>query len=130
MILSPKSFAFPFSGDLVRNLSSFRMRHVPCGAFTFKIVVVGNPGVGKTSLVYRFTEGRVPAEYRPTIGVNILTKVMYLNATTQIKWIIWDTGDMGRLEYLRNALFKGAAAILFVFDKTLKSSPSGHREQG
>ncbi len=113
---------YSLSENLLQNFEAVRYKKVPRGAFTFKIIIVGNPGVGKTSLVYRFTEGRLPAEYKPTLGVNILTKVMHIRRDTEVKWIIWDVGSQRRMEHLRQIFYKGAAAILLVFDQTNPAS--------
>ncbi len=118
MAIPPKSIALPECGNLVLNVSRSSCKRIPRGAFTFKVVIVGNPGVGKTSLVYRFAEGHLPAEYRPTLGVNILAKVIHISRDTDIKWIIWDVGSQRRTEHLRKAFYRGATAILLVFDKT------------
>ncbi len=115
--MPPKSVALPECGNLMQDELRSSCKQIPRGAFTFKVVFVGNPGVGKTSLVYRFAEGHLPAEYRPTLGVNILTKVTHISRDTDIKWIIWDVGSQRRMEHLRKAFYRGAAAILLVFDK-------------
>ncbi len=122
MAMPPKSGALPHCGNLVQDELRMSCIKVPRGAFTFKVVIVGNPGVGKTSLVYRFAEGRLPAEYRPTLGVNILTKVTHLCRDTDIKWIIWDVGSQRRMEPLRKAFYRGAASVLLVYDKTNPTS--------
>ncbi len=118
MVMPPKTIALPECGNLVLDKSRTSCKKIPWGAYTFKIVIVGNPGVGKTSLVYRFAEGRLPVDYRPTLGVNILTKITRISEGTDIKWIIWDVGSQRRMEPLRKAFYRGAAAILLVFDKT------------
>ena len=122
MIMPQKSVDLPFVRDFLQQLSSSRCKPIPSWAFTFKVILIGNPGVGKTSLLLNFAESRLPAEYQPTLGVNIITKVTHIRRDTEIKWIIWDVGCQRRMEHLRKALYNGAAAVLLVFDKTNPTS--------
>ena len=52
--------------------------------FTLKIIVIGEPAVGKTSLVKRFVSGRFTTDYRSSIGTNIFTKKIVLKNNTEI----------------------------------------------
>lgn len=59
--------------------------------FLFKVVLVGNAGVGKTCLVRRFTQGLFPPGQGATIGVDFMIKTVEVEGE-KIKLQIWDTG--------------------------------------
>ena len=63
--------------------------------FLFKIVLVGNAGVGKTCLVRRFTQGAFPCGQGATIGVDFMIKSLTVNGI-KVKLQIWDTAGQER----------------------------------
>lgn len=55
--------------------------------------MVGNGGVGKTSMIRRFCKGMFTDEYKKTIGVDFLEKSLYVEALGQeVRFMLWDTG--------------------------------------
>jgi small GTP-binding protein len=85
--------------------------------YRFKIIVVGDPAVGKTSLVLRFTDRAFRRTYLPTIGVNIsekTTKVKDYN----IRFIIWDIAGQTKFQIMRKHFYGGADGLLIMFDLT------------
>jgi len=59
--------------------------------YTFKIGLLGDEGTGKTSLVNRFIEGKFEIDYKPTLGVSILTKKISIkNPDVIVNLVIWD----------------------------------------
>lgn len=88
--------------------------------FLFKVVLIGNSGVGKTCLVRRFTQGVFPKGQGATIGVDFMIKTLEIeNSAGQreaVKLQIWDTGilltQLARLKLLTYHIFSsGARAI-------------------
>lgn len=89
--------------------------------FVVKVVIVGDWGVGKTSLIRRFAENRFDHDYKPSIGVNIVTKIIDVKGR-KLKLQLFDTGGQERFEPLRKKYYTGANAVIFVFDITRPSS--------
>jgi len=86
-----------------------------------KIIVLGESGVGKTSLLIRYVENRFTLNTKSTIGANFLTKRMELDdkvATCQI----WDTAGQERFQGLGTAFYRGSDGVVFVFDVTQRKS--------
>lgn len=80
-----------------------------------KVLLVGNFGVGKTSLIRRFVLNEFSEDYISTIGVRVSKKVVeYKNET--IKLMIWDVAGTSGNEKIPKAYFLGAHAAMFVFD--------------
>ncbi|WP_439130511.1 Rab family GTPase [Polaribacter sp.] len=82
-----------------------------------KVLLVGNFGVGKTSLIRRFVLNEFSEDYISTIGVRVSTKIIDLN-TEKIKLLIWDVAGTNADEKVPKAYFLGASAAMYVFDVT------------
>ncbi|QTD38062.1 GTP-binding protein [Polaribacter batillariae] len=86
-----------------------------------KVLLVGNFGVGKTSLIRRFVLNEFSEEYISTIGVRVSSKVVtYENQ--EIKLLIWDVAGTSGNEKIPKAYFLGASAAMFVFDVSRKET--------
>jgi small GTP-binding protein len=89
--------------------------------FVVKVVIVGDWGVGKTSLIRRFAENKFEHDYKPSIGVNIVTKVIDVKGR-KLKLQLFDTGGQERFRPLRQRYYTGSNAVVFVFDITRAAS--------
>ncbi|KAK3041656.1 hypothetical protein RJ639_001466 [Escallonia herrerae] len=86
-----------------------------------KLVLLGDMGTGKTSLVLRFVKGQFYDYQESTIGAAFFTQVLSLNEAT-IKFDIWDTAGQERYHSLAPMYYRGAAAAVVVYDITSKES--------
>lgn len=82
-----------------------------------KVLLVGNFGVGKTSLIRRFVNNEFSEDYISTIGVRVSTKEIKIN-NQLLKLLIWDVAGTQNDEKVPKAYFLGASAAMFVFDLT------------
>merc|ERR1712060_968696 len=89
--------------------------------FQFKLVLLGDSAVGKSSLVLRFVKGHFFEYQESTIGAAFLTQTVALNDTT-VKFEIWDTAGQERYHSLAPMYYRGAAAAIVTFDITSKNS--------
>jgi small GTP-binding protein len=87
-------------------------------SFKLKVLLTGAAAVGKTSLVQRFIKNRFAANYKLTVGVDILTKDVEFKPQEIATLSIWDIGGQQRFEFIRSTFYKGAAGALLVFDLT------------
>ncbi|MHA1724731.1 MAG: Rab family GTPase [Promethearchaeota archaeon] len=87
-------------------------------SFKLKVLLTGAAAVGKTSLVQRFIKNRFAANYKLTVGVDILTKDVEFKPGEIATLSIWDIGGQQRFEFIRSTFYKGAAGALLVFDLT------------
>jgi small GTP-binding protein len=90
-------------------------------SFKIKVLLCGEGAVGKTSLIQRFVQAHFQANYKLTVGVDILTKDVSIGnpGNEQIVTLsIWDIGGQARFEFIRSTFYKGAAGALIVFDLT------------
>lgn len=80
-----------------------------------KLVLLGDMGTGKTSLVLRFIKGQFFDHQEPTIGAAFFTQVLSLSEAT-VKFDIWDTAGQERYHSLAPMYYRGAAAAVVVYD--------------
>ncbi|XP_028835419.1 ras-related protein Rab-25b [Denticeps clupeoides] len=83
--------------------------------FVFKVVLIGESGVGKSNLLSRFTKNEFNHDSRTTIGVEFSTRTVQLNGLT-IKAQIWDTAGLERYRAITSAYYRGAVGALLVYD--------------
>jgi small GTP-binding protein len=83
----------------------------------FKTVLVGEGGVGKTSITLRYTEDLFDDQMRMTIGVNFASKEITL-PNSSLRLSIWDLGGQPRFRDVVTGYFKGAKFALAVYDIT------------
>ena len=83
--------------------------------FTFKLLTIGESGVGKTSILRRFVENEFSKTHLATIGIDYRTKVLHIYGK-DIKLKIWDTAGQERYHNITSQIFKGAEGILLVYD--------------
>lgn len=83
--------------------------------FVFKVVLIGESGVGKSNLLSRFTKNEFSHDSRTTIGVEFSTRTVQLNGLT-IKAQIWDTAGLERYRAITSAYYRGAVGALLVYD--------------
>ena len=80
-----------------------------------KVLLVGNFGVGKTSLIRRFVLNEFSEDYISTIGVRVSTKMINVESE-EMKLLIWDVAGTNDDEKIPKAYFLGASAAMYVFD--------------
>ena len=87
----------------------------------FKIVIIGDSGVGKSCLLLRFADDTFTDNFYTTIGVDFRFKCVQINEK-KIKLQIWDTAGQERFKTVTSAYYRGADGILIVYDQTDKNS--------
>ncbi|OMJ81863.1 hypothetical protein SteCoe_17562 [Stentor coeruleus] len=89
--------------------------------YLFKIVLVGDSGVGKSCLLLRFADDTFSESYISTIGVDFRFKTLSIDGQI-IKLQIWDTAGQERFKTITSAYYRGADGVILVFDKTSRDT--------
>ncbi|KAG6581369.1 ras-related protein RABA1c-like [Cucurbita pepo subsp. pepo] len=89
--------------------------------YLFKVVLIGDSGVGKSNLLSRFTKNEFSLESKSTIGVEFATRSLNLDGKV-IKAQIWDTAGQERYRAITSAYYRGAVGALIVYDVTRHST--------
>jgi len=90
--------------------------------YRIKVIIIGEAGVGKTSLVKRFVSGHFTKDYRTSIGANLFIKELNLNSGNNVSIQIWDIAGQERWKKMRHLYYKGAHGALIVGDFTRVNS--------
>ncbi|XXG72149.1 hypothetical protein AAC387_Pa07g1308 [Persea americana] len=85
--------------------------------YLFKVVLIGDSGVGKSNILSRFTRNEFCLESKSTIGVEFATRTLQVEGKT-IKAQIWDTAGQERYRAITSAYYRGALGALLVYDVT------------
>jgi len=83
--------------------------------YLYKVVLIGDSGVGKSNLLSRFTRNEFNLETKSTIGVEFATRSIQADGKT-IKAQIWDTAGQERYRAITSAYYRGAVGALLVYD--------------
>uniref|UniRef100_V5HJC9 Ras-related protein Rab-43 n=1 Tax=Ixodes ricinus TaxID=34613 RepID=V5HJC9_IXORI len=89
--------------------------------FLFKIVLIGNCGVGKTCVVHRFKSGMYVERHGNTIGVDFAMKTLTVEGK-KVKLQIWDTAGQERFRTITQSYYRSANGVIIVYDITKRSS--------
>ena len=92
-------------------------------AKTLKVVLIGESGVGKTSIISRYINNTFTSVLMSTTGASFASKTMMLEKENQsIKFEIWDTAGQEKFRALAKVFYKNAAVCILVYDITRKTS--------
>lgn len=89
---------------------------------TLKILIIGESGVGKSSLLLRFTDDTFDPEQASTIGVDFKVKTITVEGNNKAKLAIWDTAGQERFRTLTPSYYRGAQGVILVYDVSSKQS--------
>jgi len=87
----------------------------------FKIVIVGDSGVGKSCVLMRFADDEFTENFLSTIGVDFRFRTMFIHGL-HIKLQIWDTAGQERFKTITSAYYRGADALIITYDITSKET--------
>jgi len=89
--------------------------------YLFKLVLIGDSGVGKSCLLLRFADDAFTESYISTIGVDFRFRTVKMDKKT-VKLQIWDTAGQERFRTITSAYYRGADGIIMVYDTTSSDS--------
>jgi len=89
--------------------------------YVFRMLLIGDSGTGKSSLLLRFTENKFNDYHATTIGVDFRIRTVFVNNRV-IKLQIWDTAGLERFRTITNAYYRNVDIIMIVYDITNRNS--------
>lgn len=88
----------------------------------FKIIIIGDPTVGKTSYIQRYVHQSYQTDYKGTIGVDFALKVVKWTDSVSIKLQLWDIAGQERFTSMTRVYYKDAHACVIMFDLSQRST--------
>lgn len=88
---------------------------------TLKILIIGESGVGKSSLLIRFTDDTFDPDIGSTIGVDFKVKTINIDGN-KMKLALWDTAGQERFRTLTPSYYRGAQGVVFVYDVSVRQT--------
>ena len=97
-------------------------------AYSIKVVLLGNPGVGKSNIALRFTEGKFDESATSTVVVSMHPRIINFKSGNSFKINIWDTAGQEKYRSIAATYYKDAQAAILVYDCTNEKSFIGVKE--
>uniref|UniRef100_A0AAZ3PEB6 Ras-related protein Rab-3 n=1 Tax=Oncorhynchus tshawytscha TaxID=74940 RepID=A0AAZ3PEB6_ONCTS len=89
--------------------------------YMFKLLIIGNSSVGKTSFLFRYADDSFTSAFVSTVGIDFKVKTVFRNEK-RIKLQIWDTAGQERYRTITTAYYRGAMGFLLMYDITNQDS--------
>lgn len=89
--------------------------------YLFKLLLIGDSGVGKTCLLFRFSDDAFNTTFISTIGIDFKIKTVEVDGK-RVKLQIWDTAGQERFHTITTSYYRGAMGIMLVYDITVEKS--------
>ncbi|CAG5937995.1 unnamed protein product, partial [Menidia menidia] len=89
--------------------------------YMFKLLIIGNSSVGKTSFLFRFADDSFTSAFVSTVGIDFKVKTIY-RRDKRVKLQIWDTAGQERYRTITTAYYRGAMGFLLMYDITSQES--------
>ncbi|XP_066936576.1 ras-related protein Rab-39B-like [Clytia hemisphaerica] len=109
---------------MAKNSSSLEHRNKfePNYFYQFRLILIGDSTVGKSSLLRQFTEGQFIQASDPTVGVDFHVRIIELNDKVRVKLQLWDTAGQERFRSITRSYYRNCAGCLVVYDITNRES--------
>jgi len=119
----PKLIADRDSQNIERKVDKLQKIKIQSGEYAFKLILGGEGGVGKTSMVHRFVEDSFQRDYKSTIGTSIMKKECdFHGLESKVRFVIWDLAGQSQFKRVRQTYVANAEAGILVYDVTRRET--------
>jgi len=89
--------------------------------YMFKLLIIGNSSVGKTSFLFRYADDSFTSAFVSTVGIDFKVQIVFRN-NKRIKLQVWDTAGQERYRTITTAYYRGAMGFILMYDITNEES--------
>ena len=115
----PKLISDDSTPNIERKVDKLQKIKIKSGEYAYKLILGGEGGVGKTSMVHRFVEDSFQADYKSTIGTSIMKKECeFEGLESRVRFVIWDLAGQAQFKRVRQTYLGNAKAGILVYDVT------------
>jgi small GTP-binding protein len=119
----PKFIEDPNIQNIERKVDKLQKIKVESGEYAYKLILGGEGGVGKTSMVHRFVENSFLTDYKSTIGTSIMKKECeFEGLNSKVRFVMWDLAGQAQFKRVRQSYISNAEAGILVYDVTRKET--------
>ncbi|MCG3224520.1 MAG: GTP-binding protein, partial [Candidatus Heimdallarchaeota archaeon] len=119
----PKIITNKKTHNIKRNIDKIQKIRIQSGEYAFKLVLGGDGGVGKTSMVTRYVDNVFDADYKSTIGTSIMKKECEFDGLkSKVRFVIWDLAGQSQFKRVRSSYVANAEVGILVFDVTQRET--------
>lgn len=119
----PKLIAKGTGGNVERKVGEMQKIKISSGEYAFKLILGGDGGVGKTSMVHRFVQDDFQNDYKSTIGTSIMKKECEFEGLgSKVRFVIWDLAGQSQFKRVRQSYLANSEAGILVYDVTRKET--------
>ncbi|MFX1274867.1 MAG: GTP-binding protein [Promethearchaeota archaeon] len=119
----PKIISSKDGQVIERKKDTLQKIKIQSGEYAYKLILGGEGGVGKTSMVHRFVEDTFQTDYKSTIGTSIMKKeCSFEGLSSKVRFVIWDLAGQAQFKRVRMSYVENAEAGLLVYDVTRKET--------
>ncbi len=119
----PKLYTDQDVQNIERKVDKLQKIKTKSGEYAFKLILGGEGGVGKTSMVHRFVEDSFQTDYKSTIGTSIMKKECdFAGLDSRVRFVIWDLAGQAQFKRVRQSYLANAEAGILVYDVTRRET--------
>ncbi|MBY8991069.1 MAG: GTP-binding protein [Candidatus Lokiarchaeota archaeon] len=119
----PKLISDHDTQKIERKVDKLQKIKVKSGEYAYKLILGGEGGVGKTSMVHRFVENAFQTDYKSTIGTSIMKKECdFEGLDSKVRFVLWDLAGQAQFKRVRQSYLSNAEAGILVYDVTRKDT--------
>jgi small GTP-binding protein len=119
----PKLFTDQSAQNIERKVDKLQKIKVESVEYAYKLILGGEGGVGKTSMVHRFVEDTFQTDYKSTIGTSIMKKECdFEGLDSKVRFVLWDLAGQAQFKRVRQSYLANAEAGILVYDVTRKDT--------
>lgn len=119
----PKLFTDQSVQNIERKVDKLQKIKVESVEYAYKLILGGEGGVGKTSMVHRFVENSFQTDYKSTIGTSIMKKECdFEGLDSKVRFVLWDLAGQAQFKRVRQSYLSNAEAGILVYDVTRKDT--------